>query len=88
MDKGIQANDWAVMLTGTRLNNLRFAMLKYKTIEATVIEAARLSGHELSGQEKLLIRTGVSASLAAKERHRQRMSTSPYQWKKPARPRC
>ncbi|WP_151992940.1 hypothetical protein [Buttiauxella massiliensis] len=58
-------------------------MLKHKTIEATVIEAARLSGHELNGQEKLLIRTGVSASLTAKERHRQRMSARPYQWKKP-----
>lgn len=62
-------------------------MLKHKTIEAAVIEAARLSGHELNGQEKLLIRNGVSASLAAKERHRQRMSTGDFEWRKPKKVR-
>lgn len=61
-------------------------MLKPKTIEAAVIEAARLSGHQLNGQERLLVRNGVSASLAAKERHRQRISAEPYQWQRPERP--
>lgn len=61
-------------------------MLKPKTIEAAVIEAARLSGHQLNGHERLLVRNGVSASLAAKERHRQRMSAAPYQWQRPERP--
>ncbi|WP_413499132.1 hypothetical protein [Buttiauxella gaviniae] len=62
-------------------------MLKHKTIEAAVIEAARLIGHELNGQEKLLVRNGVFASLAAKERQRQRMSTPTYQWIRKAAPR-
>lgn len=61
-------------------------MLKHKTIEAAVIEAARLSGHELNGQEKLLIRNGVSASLVTKERHRLRMSSGDFEWKKPQKP--
>lgn len=62
-------------------------MLKPKTIEAAVIEAARLSGHQLNGQERLLVRNGVSASLAAKERHRQRMSGGDFKWKMPPRRR-
>lgn len=62
-------------------------MLKPKTLEAAVIEAARLSGHELNGQERMIVRTRVGCVLAAKERHRQRMSAEPYQWRRPERPR-
>ncbi|WP_314153574.1 hypothetical protein [Rouxiella badensis] len=62
-------------------------MLNRRVIEAAVIEAARLSGHELNGQEKLVVRTRVGGVLAAKERHRQRMSTGEFQWHKPKPPR-
>ncbi|WP_238485775.1 hypothetical protein [Rahnella perminowiae] len=62
-------------------------MLNRRVIEAVVIEAARLSGHELNGQEKLVVRTRVGGVLAAKERHRQRMSTGEFQWQKPKPPR-
>lgn len=44
---------------------------------------ARLAGHELSTQERLMIRTRIASSLAAKERYRQRMSSDTYTWKKP-----
>lgn len=60
-------------------------MLKQKVIEAALIEPARLSGHELSSQEQLILRLRISATLAARERHRQRIDARPYQWKK-ARP--
>ncbi|WP_405080979.1 hypothetical protein ACI51X_18460 [Pectobacterium versatile] len=59
-------------------------MLKREMIEAVVGEMAKLSGHELNGQDRLMIRTRVSATLAAKERYRQRMNTGPYQWEKPS----
>lgn len=62
-------------------------MLNRRVIEAVVIEAARLSGHELNGQEKLVVRTRVGGVLAAKERHRQLMSTGEFQWQKPKPPR-
>jgi len=60
-------------------------MLKQKVIEAALIEAARLSGHELSSQEQLILRSRISATLAARERHRQRMDAHPYQWKRQGR---
>jgi len=63
-------------------------MLKQNVIEAALIEAARLSGHELSNQEQLILRSRISATLAARERHRQQMDARPYQWKKPEKPRC
>ena len=62
-------------------------MLNRRVIEAAVIEAARLSGHELNGQEKLVMRTRVGSVLAAKERHRQRISTGEFQWQNPRPPR-
>ncbi|MGE0971841.1 hypothetical protein ACQFN5_20335 [Klebsiella sp. WOUb02] len=62
-------------------------MLKHKKIEAVIDEMARLLGHELNGQDRLLIRTRVAASVAARDRHRQRMTTPALQWKKPASPR-
>ncbi|MEQ9905664.1 hypothetical protein [Pectobacterium aroidearum] len=60
-------------------------MIKRETIEAVVGEMAKLNGHELNGQDRLIIRTCIGTSLAARERHRQRMSTGPYQWRKPKR---
>ncbi|KHS80393.1 hypothetical protein RC90_12090 [Pectobacterium brasiliense] len=59
-------------------------MLKHTTIEAVIEELSRQQGHELNDQERLIIRTRVSATLAAKERHRQRMNTGYYQWEKPS----
>ncbi|MGA6478214.1 hypothetical protein ACPEF3_26405 [Klebsiella sp. K822] len=62
-------------------------MLKRETLETVMISAAKLQGHELNGQDKLVIRTSVAACLDAKKRHRQRMSTGTFEWKKPQSPR-
>lgn len=62
-------------------------MLNRRAIEEAVIEAARQGGHELNGQERLVVRIRVGGALAAKERHRQRMSTGEFQWKKPDPPK-
>ncbi len=62
-------------------------MLEQKVIEAALIEAARLSGHELNSQEQLILRSRISATLAARERHRQRMNAQTYTWQKPRVPR-
>lgn len=59
-------------------------MLSRDVIEKTIINAAHQQGHSLSNHELLDIRIGVAATLAAKERHRQRMNAPAYQWKKPA----
>ncbi|MBU5511706.1 hypothetical protein KQJ26_17760 [Enterobacteriaceae bacterium S29_ASV_15] len=48
---------------------------------------ASREGHELNGQDKLVIRTKTAMVLAAKQRHRQRMKSPPYQWRKPENPR-
>lgn len=58
-------------------------MMDQKSIEKVFGEMARIQGHELNGQDKLMIRTRISSTLAAKERHRQRMNTGHYQWAKP-----
>lgn len=58
-------------------------MLSRDVIEKTIINAAHQQGHSLSNRELLDIRTGVAATLAAKEQHRQRMNAPAYQWKKP-----
>lgn len=62
-------------------------MLKQKVIEAALIEAARLSGHELSNQEKLILRSRISATLDARERHRQRINACQFEWNKPNPPK-
>ncbi|HFE2821640.1 TPA: hypothetical protein ACF24H_001048 [Klebsiella pneumoniae] len=62
-------------------------MLKRETLESAIISAAKLQGHKLNGQDRLAIRTSVAACLSAKERHRQRMSTGAFEWKKPSAPR-
>lgn len=59
-------------------------MLDRQTIEQALISAAQQQGFTLNGKDLLDIRTSVAASLDAKERHRLRMNTPAYQWKKPA----
>jgi hypothetical protein len=59
-------------------------MLDRQTIEQALISAARQQGFTLDGKDLLELRTSVAASLAAKERHKQRMTAPVYQWKKPA----
>ncbi|WON77017.1 hypothetical protein [Serratia sp. UGAL515B_01] len=59
-------------------------MLDRQTIEQALISAAQQQGFTLNGKDMLDVRTSVAASLAAKERHQQRMNTPAYQWKKPA----
>ncbi|WP_114192506.1 hypothetical protein [Edaphovirga cremea] len=58
-------------------------MVKRELIENALIAVARQQGIDLNGKELLDIRTKVAATLAAKERHRQRMNAPVYQWKKP-----
>lgn len=45
---------------------------------------ARLQGHELNAADMLELRCRVAGTLAAKERHRQRMTAQEYHWHKPA----
>ena len=59
--------------------------LSDEAIGILVTEMARLQGHTLNGQDLLQLRTGIAAALAAKERHRQRMNSPAYEWKKPAK---
>ncbi|AOF13173.1 hypothetical protein BED35_21970 [Yersinia enterocolitica] len=59
-------------------------MLSHNVIEMTLINAAKLQGVDLDNKDLLDIRTKVAATLAAKERHRQRISAPAYQWTKPA----
>jgi hypothetical protein len=58
-------------------------MLDHKTIEQTIALLAKENGVTLDRKDMLELRTRVAMTLAAKERHRQRMSTPAYQWKKP-----
>ncbi|MHA3259226.1 hypothetical protein [Yersinia pseudotuberculosis] len=61
-------------------------MLKHEQIENTLIAVAKQQGLDLNGKDLLDIRTKVAATLAAKERHRQRMNTDTFQWKRPRPP--
>lgn len=54
---------------------------------AALEEIASREVHEFNGQDKLVIRTKTAMVLAAKQRHRQRMKSPPYQWRKPENPR-
>ncbi|WP_199637824.1 hypothetical protein JEM67_22590 [Serratia sp. PAMC26656] len=58
-------------------------MLDHHSIEQALISSAHQQGVELNGKDLLDLHTSVAGTLAAKERHRQRMSTPAYQWKKP-----
>ena len=51
-------------------------MLNHNDIEITLINLAKKQGLSLNGKDLLDIRTQVATALAAKDRHRQRM-TSP-----------
>ena len=59
-------------------------MLDRKTLELTLIAAAHQQGQALNGKDMLDIRTGIASTLAAKERHKQRMTAPAYQWVKSA----
>jgi hypothetical protein len=59
-------------------------MLDHKTIEQTIVHLAKENGVTLDRKDMLELRTRVAMTLAAKERHRQRMSAPAYQWKKSA----
>lgn len=59
-------------------------MLDHKTIEQTIVHLAKENGVNLDRKDMLELRTRVAMTLAAKERHRQRMSAPAYQWKRPA----
>lgn len=56
-------------------------MLKQAKIEAVIEELARQQGDELDTTDMLEIR---GRTLAAKERHCQRMAAPEYRWRKPA----
>lgn len=58
-------------------------MLDHHAIEQALISSAHQQGVELNGKDLLDLRTSVAVTLAAKERHRQRMTAPTYQWKKP-----
>ena len=58
-------------------------MLKQKKIEAVIEELARLQGNELNAADMLELRCRVAGTLAAKERHRRRMTAPEYHWHKP-----
>ncbi|MEQ9867405.1 MULTISPECIES: hypothetical protein [Pectobacterium] len=59
-------------------------MMKQEKIEAVMEELAKQQGHGLNGQDRFVLRTRIAATLAAKERHRQRMNSEPYEWKRPS----
>lgn len=59
-------------------------MLKPDVIESVIAEMATKQGHELNAADMLEIRSRVAGTLAAKERHHQRMTAPEYRWRKPA----
>lgn len=59
-------------------------MLKQKKTEAVIEALALQQGHELNSVDMLELRCRVAGTLAAKERHRRRMTTPDYHWRKPA----
>ncbi len=58
-------------------------MLKPDVIESAIVLMATKQGRSLNSADMLEIRSRVAGSLAAKERHRQRMTSQEYQWRKP-----
>nr|WP_240152420.1 hypothetical protein [Erwinia amylovora] len=59
-------------------------MTDRQTLELAVLQIARQSGEPLDRHTLYTVRNGIRNVLAASERHRQRMCTPAYQWKKPA----
>ena len=62
-------------------------MLNRDDIEITLISLATKKVLSLNGKDLLDIRTQVTTALAAKKRHRQRMTAPAWQWKNPDNPR-
>ncbi|HBX2810266.1 hypothetical protein QQG31_25885 [Klebsiella pneumoniae] len=58
-------------------------MLKPDVLESAIALIATKQGHSLNSADMLEIRSRVAGSLAAKERHRQRMTSPEYHWRKP-----
>lgn len=58
-------------------------MLNHNDIEITLISLAKKQGLSLNRKDLLDIRTQVATALAAKDRHRQRMTSPEYHWRKP-----
>jgi hypothetical protein len=58
-------------------------MLKPEAIESVIAEMATQQGVTLNAADKLELRCRVAGTLAAKERHRQRMTAPEYRWNKP-----
>lgn len=50
--------------------------------EEVLIAMARMKGEPLNGNDRLQLHTRIATALAAKERHRQRMNSPAYEWKK------
>lgn len=59
-------------------------MLDQQTLELTLLEIASQSGEPMDRHALYDMRNGIRNALAAKGRHRQRMTAPAYQWKKPA----
>ncbi len=62
-------------------------MLDQQTLELTLLQVASQSGEPMDSQTLYDVRNDIRNALAAKERHRQRMTARAYQWKKPQSPR-
>lgn len=62
-------------------------MLDHKTIEQTIALLAKENGVTLDRKDMLELRTRVAMTLAAKERHRQRMNSSTFYWLRPTKKR-
>lgn len=58
-------------------------MLKRDVIESVIVEISTQQGIALNASDKLELRCRVAGTLAAKERHRQRMTAQEYHWRKP-----
>ncbi|ENT8516279.1 hypothetical protein ACKGJF_005511 [Raoultella ornithinolytica] len=58
-------------------------MLKSNVIESAIAEIVTKQGYALSAVDMLELRCRVAGTLAAKERHRQRMIAPEYHWRKP-----
>lgn len=59
-------------------------MLKSDVIESAIAEMLAKQGQGLNASDMLELRCRVAGTLAAKERHRQRMNAPAYEWKRPA----
>lgn len=58
-------------------------MLDRKSLELSLLAIARQNGEPIDRHTLYTIRTGLAQALQAKERHRQRMTASTFQWMRP-----